>query len=213
MTNKTLSTPAAQRFYDRMGSRYDWFEFYEGRAKECAQEALKLAPGHQLLSVGVGTGKELRQMLDTITPGGTAYGLDISPVMLNLTRDRTSAPVCQGDARQLPYASQSFDRLYAAYVLDLLPYADLPGLISDFHRVIRPGGMAVILALTEGIDLPSRALVAAWKGIFALSPTVCGGCRPLELIDLVRQAGFRQVEREVIVQLGVPSEIITATST
>jgi hypothetical protein len=72
--------------------------------------------------------------------------------------------------------------------------------------------MAVILALTEGIDLPSRALVAAWKGIFSLSPTVCGGCRPLELLDLVHQAGFTQVEREVVVQLGVPSEIITATA-
>lgn len=211
MTDKTLSTPAAQRFYDRMGSRYDWFEFYEGRAKERAQEALQLAPGHKLLSVGVGTGRELRQMLDTTTPGGTAYGLDISPVMLTLTRDRTSAPVCLGDARQLPYASQSFDRLYAGYVLDLLPFADLPGLILNFHRVLNPGGIAVILALTEGVDRTSRTLVAAWKGVFALNPAMCGGCRPLQLFDIFQEAGFKNIEREVIVQFGVPSELIVAT--
>lgn len=69
----------------------------------------------------------------------------------------------------------------------------------------------VILALTEGVDLPSRALVAIWKGMFELSPTICGGCRPLELSDYVHKAGFKDVNREVIVQLGVPSEIILAT--
>ena len=211
MNEKTLPTPAVQRFYDRIGSRYDWFEFYEGQAKERAHEALDLAHGLRILSVGVGTGKDLGQIIAATSPDGIAYGLDISPVMLHLTQERTAAPVCQADARQLPYASHSFDRLYAAYVLDLLPYADLPGLIDDFFRVLKSGGRMVITALTGGVDLPSRALVAAWKGVFALSPAMCGGCRPLELLDIVREAGFKQVEREVIVQLGIPSEIIVAT--
>ena len=211
MDEKTLPTPAAQRFYDRIGSRYDWFEFYEGRAKERAHEALALNEGLSILSVGVGTGKELNQIIPTISPEGIAYGLDISPVMLHLTQERTAAWVCQADARQLPYANQSFDRLYAAYMLDLLPLADIPDLVDDFFRVLKSGGRMVILALTEGVDLPSRALVAIWKGIFELSPTLCGGCRPLKLLEIVRATGFKQVEREVIVQLGVPSEIIIAT--
>jgi len=211
MDEKTLPTPAVQRFYDRIGSRYDWFEFYEGRAKERAHEALSLAHGLRILSVGVGTGKDLAKIIEDITPDGIADGLDISPVMLQLTKERTAALVCQADARQLPYASHSFDRLYAAYVLDLLPFADLPGLIDDFYRVIKSGGRMVIAALTEGVNLPSRAMVAAWKGVFALSPVMCGGCRSLELLDIVSKAGFKQVEREVIVQLGMPSEIIIAT--
>jgi len=73
------------------------------------------------------------------------------------------------------------------------------------------GGRAVLLALTEGVDLPSRSLVAAWKLVYAVSPLACGGCRPLRLTDLVKQAGFDPVEREVIVQLGLPSEIIVAS--
>ena len=211
MDEKTLSTSAAQRFYDRIGSRYDWFEFYEGRAKEHAHEALDLANGQSILSVGVGTGKELAKIIKTISPDGTAYGLDISPVMLHLTKNRTFAPVCQADARKLPFASNSFDRLYAAYVLDLLPLADVPDLVDGFFRLLKPEGRMVILGLTEGVDLPSRALVSAWKGIFEFSPTLCGGCRPLELTDYVSEVGFKHVEREVIVQLGVPSEIIVAT--
>ncbi len=211
MDEKILSTSAAQRFYDRIGDRYDWFEFYEGHAKERAREVLLLSNGLSLLSVGVGTGKDLSRIISAISPDGTAFGLDISPVMLHLTRDRTPASVCQADARRLSFANDSFDRLYAAYMLDLLPLADIPGLLNDFFRVLKPEGRMVILALTEGVNLPSRALVAVWKGIFELSPTMCGGCRPLELIDFVRKAGFAHVDREVIVQLGVPSEIIIAS--
>lgn len=206
----TLSTTAAQRFYDRIGSRYDWFEFYEGKAKKRAFEVLALSPQLKVLSVGVGTGKDLLNILEAINPGGIAYGLDISQVMLNLTRERTSVQVCQADARRLPFADKKFDRLYASYVLDLLPLADLPGLMVDFFRVLKDGGRLVITALTEGVNLPSRALVAAWKGVFAINPALCGGCRPLQLLDLVNNAGFDDIHRDVIVQLGVPSEIISA---
>lgn len=213
MNENTLSAPAAQRFYDRIGSRYDWFEFYEARAKEQAQRALQLSQGLNVLSIGVGTGKEQKKILSGISPGGAAFGLDISPVMLRLTKERTTSPVCQADARQLPFADESFERLYAAYVLDLLPIADIADVVTNFKRVLKSSGKMVIIALTEGVDAASRALVATWKGVFALNPALCGGCRPLELIEVVHQAGFKDVEREVIVQLGVPSEIITAIKT
>ena len=68
----------------------------------------------------------------------------------------------------------------------------------------------MILALTEGVDLPSRALVKTWKSVFNLSPVMCGGCRPLELFELVEQAGFNDIQRKVIVQAAVPSELISA---
>ena len=210
MTEKILPTLAAQKFYDRIGSRYDWFEFYEGRAKERAFQALQLEQGLWVLSVGVGTGKELEKIEQAVSPGGAAFGLDISPVMARLTRERTAAAVCQADARRLPFTDQRFDRLYAAYILDLLPLADISDLMLDFRKMLTPGGMMVVLALTEGIDLPSRALVGVWKEVFALSPAMCGGCRPLKLLQLVKEAGFSMVERQVIVQFGVPSELIVA---
>jgi len=210
MPEKILPTPATQKFYDRIGSRYDWFEFYEGRAKEQAFKALQLKDGLKVLSVGVGTGKELGKIQAAISPGGTPFGLDLSPVMARLTRERTGPNVCQADARKLPFVDQTFDRLYAAYVLDLLPLTDIGQLLVDFWRVISPSGMLVILALTEGVDLPSKALVSIWKGVFAISPAMCGGCRPLELIELVQAAGFTNIERQVIVQAGVPSELISA---
>lgn len=210
MPEKILTTSAAQKFYDRIGSRYDWFEFYEGQAKEQAFNALQLTPGLKVLSVGAGTGKELIKIKSTIHPGGVAYGLDLSPVMAKLASERTGASICRADARRFPFQGQAFDRLYASYILDLLPLSDIARLLLDFYRVLRSGGRLVILALTEGVDLPSRTLVSLWKGVFSISPAVCGGCRPLTLQKRVEEAGFTSVNRQVIVQAGVPSELISA---
>lgn len=210
MPEKILPAPAVQEFYDRIGRRYDWFEFYEGRAKERAFKALDLEPGMKVLNVGVGTGKEVQKVQSSVRPRGEVFGLDLSPVMARLTRERVGPTICQADARHLPFANQAFDRLYASYVLDLLPLADIEQLLIDFHRKLNSHGIMVILALTEGVDLPSRALVKIWKGVFAISPAMCGGCRPLQLLEMVEQAGFQVLEHQVIVQAGVPSELIQA---
>jgi ubiquinone/menaquinone biosynthesis C-methylase UbiE len=210
MPENTLPTKAAQRFYDRIGPRYDWFEFYEGHAKEQAFKALQLTAGLKVLSVGVGTGKELVRIKSATSPGENAFGLDLSSTMCQLALERVGENICQADARCLPFADQSFHRLYAGYILDLLPFAHLNQLLLDFQRVLQSKGKLVILALTEGVDLPSRMLVSAWKGMFAISPSICGGCRPLELFSLVQAAGFQDVQRQVIVQAGIPSELISA---
>ncbi|MAG36641.1 MAG: hypothetical protein CL878_10440 [Dehalococcoidia bacterium] len=210
MIQNTISREAARRYYDRLGTYHDWAERFEGRAKACALTLLDLTPGTQVLNVGVGTGKEQAQLASALAPDGVAVGLDVSPVMLHLARSRTRTPVCLGDVRRLPFVSASFDCLFAAYVLDLLPAQDLPNLLHDFRRVLAPGGRLALVTLTEGVTLPSRALVALWKMAYAISPEVCGGCRPLRLACLVEHAGLRLATRDVVVQWGVPSEVIVA---
>lgn len=210
MIEETPSREKLQGFYDRLGARYDWFEFYEGHAKALALKRLSLAPGQRVLNIGVGTGKEHAQIEAVIQPAGLAIGIDISKVMLSLAKERSKTPMCQADARQLPLAGSYVDRLYAAYVLDLLPLADLPGLFAGFQRVLKPGGTMVLLALTEGVNPSSRLLVTVWKAAYAASPVTCGGCRPLQLTNLVEASGFIELKREVVVQLAVPSELISA---
>ncbi len=210
MIRDTISTEAARRFYDRLGAHHDWAEAYESRAKARAIELLDLRAGHSVLDVGVGTGKEHGRLVGAVGPSGLAVGIDVSPVMLGLTRARTHAPVCLADARHLPFADSSFDRLFCAYVLDLLPAGDLPGVLHEFGRVLAAGGLMALVSLTEGADLPSRLLIAAWKLAYSISPIACGGCRPLCLSGLVGEAGLSVAAREVMVQLGVPSEVVIA---
>jgi demethylmenaquinone methyltransferase/2-methoxy-6-polyprenyl-1,4-benzoquinol methylase len=160
--------------------------------------------------VGVGTGKEHARIYAAILPGGISFGIDISRVMLSLTHQKNKTPLCQADARNIPFVSDRFDRIYMSYVLDLLPINDIPGILAGLRRVLKPGGRIVIVALTEGITLPSRVLVAAWKAVYKLSPITCAGCRPLQLTSMLEKAGFKNIQREVVVQLAVPSEILVA---
>lgn len=210
MIEETISPEAARRFYDRLGQGHDRAERYEGRAKRLALTRLELSPGQQVLNIGVGTGHAQTQIEQAISPGGAGFGLDLSPVMLHLTQQRTNAMLCEGNACRLPFADASFDRLFAAYVLDLIGAEELPGLLAECRRVLRPGGRLVLVSLTEGVNLPSRLVVGLWKAAYAVSPVACGGCRPVQLAEFVQEAGFSRVDREVVVQLGVPSEVIVA---
>ena len=210
MIEETISPEAARHFYDRLGQGHDWAERYEGRAKKLALARLDLSPGQRVLNVGVGTGKEHAQIQTAVSPNGLAFGLDLSPVMLKLTQDRLGVPLCEADAGRLPFTHANFDRLFSTYVLDLISAAQLPSLLTEFRRVLKPGGRLVLVSLTEGVNLPSKILVGLWKMAYGVSPVACGGCRPVQLAGLVGQAGFSQVEREVVVQLGIPSEIIVA---
>ncbi len=211
MIDNTISSETARRFYNWLGKRHDWAELYDSRAKQRTLALLELAPGQHVLNVGVGTGKEHKLIQSAVAPGGSAFGLDLASVMLKLASKRTSALLCEGDACRLPFAPSSFERLLSTYVLDLLPAGDLPAALAGFRRVLRPGGRMVIVSLTEGVTAPSRLIVALWKAVYSVSPLACGGCRPLQLSEMVCQAGFDNIEREVIVQLGVPSEIVIAT--
>ena len=126
------------------------------------------------------------------------------------TRERTQAPVCQADAVRLPLASGICDRVFCAYVLDLLPEREIATVLAGLYRILRPGGRIALVSLTDGTTLASRGVIAVWKVIHAVNPLILGGCRPLRLAGLVRTAGFIDVESETIVQLGIPSEIVAA---
>lgn len=207
----TITASAARRYYDRLGSRHDWAELYEGHAKERALALLRLAPGLTVLNAGVGTGTDHRRIVAAVRPGGTAMAVDLSAVMLEITRRRTGCAAVRADVRRLPFRVASFDRLLCAYVLDLLPARDLPCVLREFRRVLKPDGLMALVSLTEGTSPSSRLLIRGWTALYRRRPLWLGGCRPLRLAALVARHDFDVVADETVVRLAVPSQIVTAT--
>jgi ubiquinone/menaquinone biosynthesis C-methylase UbiE len=207
MRTETISRDEARRIYDRLGRRLDRADRFEGRAKALALDLLGTAPGQRVLHVGVGTGAEHAALQRAVAPQGLVVGCDLSRGMLQLTRARADTPLCEGDAARLPLRPDQFDRLFSAYMLDLIPLAEIPLVLAEFRRVLRPGGRIVLVSLTTGADPLSRMFVAAWTLAYRLDPRRLGGCRPLTLAELLSQAGFA-VERHVVVQRGFPSEVL-----
>jgi ubiquinone/menaquinone biosynthesis C-methylase UbiE len=213
MLSETITSCQAQRFYDWLGAGHDLGERYERAAKARGLALLDCRPGQRVLNAGVGTGKEQIIIQERLLPTGIAVGIDISPTMLALTAGRVPPPanaaLCRGEIQRLPYANGSFDRVFSSYVLDLIPLAEIHHILAEFYRVLRPGGRLVTVSLTAGITLPSRLLMGAWQAFYRVSPIMLGGCRPVRLTYPFLKAGFSAVNREVVVQLGMPSEIVT----
>ncbi len=206
-----LPTPAIRRLYDRLAPTYDWLTAYEARAVRRGIELLDLRPGLVALNVGAGTGREHQRIIRGVSPGGSALGIDIAFHMLNITRRRTGGIVCQGDAAALPFRDSCADRLFASYLLDLIPTGALGRTLDEFRRVLKPDGRLVVVSLTEGSGPFSRLVIRLWNALYAISPTLCGGCRPLRLSALLVDAGWSCEYRETLVQLGVPAEIVVAS--
>jgi phosphatidylethanolamine/phosphatidyl-N-methylethanolamine N-methyltransferase len=98
-----------------------------------------------VLEVGVGTGINL-----ALYPREAAVtGIDYTAAMLEKARERAArkkgAPVrlLQMDAADLRFADDSFDIVYAPYVISVV--ADPIAVAREMYRVCRPGGRVIIL--------------------------------------------------------------------
>ncbi|MFC3995630.1 class I SAM-dependent methyltransferase [Nocardiopsis sediminis] len=142
------------RGYDASMSRIERFLFGDGRAWACAQ-----AVG-ETLDVGVGTGLNL-----PLYPSGVRItGIDLSPAMLAVARDRGAelgidADLRVADAERLPFADDAFDTVVCTLTLCSVPDVDLA--LREMRRVLRPGGRLVLLDHVRPTSAPLRWLLLA----------------------------------------------------
>lgn len=109
-------------------------------------------PIERVLDVGGGTGQGVRSL--DVTAGVV---VDAAPGMLARARDH-GVPAVRGDARRLPVADESVD---SVLILDALHHmSDPERVIADAARVLRPGGVLVVLEY-DPTTIPGRLLVAA----------------------------------------------------
>lgn len=126
----------------------DWHRRYLQQAKWTRDlrrylfEQAGLARAGRVLEVGCGTGA----ILSELPPHLGLHGLDIDPAALAQCRlHAPAASLLQGDARQLPYANETFDLVYCHFLL--LWVKDPLQTLLEMKRVARTG--AGILAFAE----------------------------------------------------------------
>jgi len=113
-----------------------------------------------ILDAGCGTGLNLAGM-----PRGST-GIDLNPRNVALARDRLpNHTVVEGDVEALPFPDSTFGTVVCTEVLEHVPYPSRA--LSEFHRVLRPGGFLIG-------SVPAPSLV--WRLRF-LSST-CPGDEP-----------------------------------
>ena len=152
-----------------------------------------LNPGETVLDLGSGGGLDVLLSARRVGPGGTAYGLDASPDMLDLARANaaqagvTNTRFLRGRIEDIPLPGEQIDVIISNCVINLS--ADKPRVLAEAFRVLRPGGRLGISDITadDGID-PGQLAEAE-----QLAGCLSGTLTQTQYRDLLLAAGFTAI--------------------
>ena len=181
--------------YNKIAVIDDWLfgaTLHTGRLE--AIRKLDLQPGDDVLEVGVGTGINA-----TLYPGNvTVTGIDVAQKMLEKAARRLASHkvrnvrLMQMDAAHLDFPDDSFDLVYAPYVISTA--SDPVAVAREMRRVCRPGGRFVFL---NHFLSPNRFVARAERLISPLTVYI-GFKADLDLPAFLAQADLKPVSIEKV---------------
>ena len=193
-----------RRYWDKAAKSYDreMDLFERGLLADGREWACRQASG-DVLEVAIGTGRNLPFYL----PDVRLTGVEFSPAMLEIARERASAvgrevDLRLGDAQALDLPDAAFDTVLCTLSLCAIP--DERRAIAEMKRVLRPGGRLMLVDHVAG----SPAWVRAIQWLIELITIPLGGehfrRRPLRV---VQAAGF-VVEFSQRSKLGIVERVL-----
>jgi len=181
--------------YEKLASVYD-FTFgptlHPGRVQ--AIQRMGIGAGDRVLEVGVGTGINA-----ALYPRDCAVtGIDLSAPMLEKARERIARKrlrnvrVMTMDAANMKFADDSFDIVYAPYLISVVP--DPVAVAREMSRVCRKGGRVVILNHFRS----ANGVVAAVERAISPFTVHIGFKSDLDLPAFLAQADLKPVTIEKV---------------
>ena len=171
----------AQKFFDELSRK----PFDRGLLDEFA-EAL---PAPHALDVGCGPGHVGRYLSER---GLDVTGIDLSPVMVEQARRLNPALRFEvADMRSLPARDGTVGGIAAFYSLIHIPRSEVPAVLSEFHRVLMPGGRLLVAAHGGSGTITTQEFMGHQV------PFEATLFEPDELVGMIADAGFESVSANV----------------
>jgi SAM-dependent methyltransferase len=156
----------------------------------------KLEPGEIVLDLGSGGGIDVLLSARRVSPGGKAYGLDMTDEMLELARenqrksDVENVEFLRGEMENIPLPDNSVDVVISNCVINLS--GDKARVLREAFRVLRPGGRFAVSDVVVRGPVPAdiRRSVELWVGC------VAGAMEESEFRAKLDAAGFTEIEIE-----------------
>lgn len=139
--------------------------------------------GGPVADIGCGPGRITGHLHDL---GLDVFGIDLSPAMIDVARsDHPDLRFEVGSMTDLDLADSSVAGLVAYFAIIHIPDDEIPTVLAQFHRVLRPDGV-LLLAFQVGDDRQLKT-----KGHGGESIKLHYHRRPPELVAVwLREAGF-----------------------
>ncbi len=209
--SESLSSP-----HERLGLMFH----LSGPAISQAAGALSLAKGSRGLDAGCGAGCHAGVLSQQVGPAGSLTGLDLSEENLAWARAHHAASGAtewvRGDIGRLPFEDDSFDWVWCADTLWPGAVVDDPAaVLTEFKRVVRPGGAVALLYWSSQTLLAGHpALEARLNAAFVETAPYLAGVKPelhfLRAEAWLRAAGFEQARAATFAaQIPAPADALT----
>ena len=185
---------AVRRYFDAAVPEY--VRDREAQPSYRAQKALVLGmlEGVQGRILDLGCGPALMEP-SFLALGFEAWGLDVSPEMIEAGRALVPHPKCHlavGDACSLQFASGFFDAVVSMGLLEYVP--DYSPVLREVRRVLRPGGVAIFTVPSR--VSPYHLAGRAWRALRGRKASSLSEnrCVPWRLDRLLAECGLRKLE-------------------
>jgi ubiquinone/menaquinone biosynthesis C-methylase UbiE len=205
----------ARQAYDRISKFYDYTLWLFGRKyTKTALERLSVVEGETVLEIGFGTGHCLKWIAKFVGPAGRVYGIDISPRMIEKTKERLDkdgaanrAELCCGDAACLPFSETSFDAVFMSFILEVIDTPEIPRVLAQIENVLKPDGRLGIVDMSK--ENGKSVFLKVYEWLHKKSPKYFGS-RPIYAEQCLIDAGYQIKSKEKIRIFRLPAEIIVA---
>lgn len=164
----------------------------ERALRETTVDLAQVKPGDCILEVGCGTGSLTLAAKRRAGPAGKAFGIDIIPVMIDLSRRKAAQAGEEitfqpGSVDDIPFPDNQFDAVMGSFMIFHMSEDTRRKGIAEIHRVLKPGGRLLVLDLALPAQRVQRAIA---KRLF-------GGMLEhdlRELSPLLEASGFANIE-------------------
>ena len=147
-----------RRHWDKHSASYDkQMRFFDRTLFGGSREWACTRARGNTLEVAIGTGLNLPFYPQAVK----LTGIDLSPAMLSIARDRArnlgrAVDLREADAHALPFPGASFDTVVCTFSLCAIPDEHLA--VAEMKRVLKPGGALLLADHVAGSTRPVRAI-------------------------------------------------------
>ncbi len=207
------SSCGADEVYNIMSDDYTNMEGYNpdadlGLGCGLPTEFAKIEAGDTVIDLGSGAGNDAFIARKIVGENGKVLGVDFTEAMVNKARANAeklnfnNVEFRLGDIDDMPVTSNYADVIVSNCVLNLVP--NKHKVISEIHRVLKPGGHFSISDIVLEGELPAK-----WKEVAELyAGCVSGAIQKQVYLEMIEAAGFRNVVLQKDKAIIIPDSIL-----